>query len=182
MKYYRLLDDLEIKKRWFIGELENIDWDFWQYIRAKPLDEIPTKPMPIEMQEKGIPLDFTYAAFELPIVNKITKELFSINDVNFYLVINKLFKEEYYLMHILHQVDCVDEKKSTFDKFEENDPIRPDLAGQYKTIYKLKLKKDIKFNHDIFRVKNYDTAIIISEKIKNKFEELNLIGVEFQEV
>lgn len=182
MKYYQLLDDLEIDNRWFIGELENIEWDFWQYVKAKPLDTIPTKSMPIEMQEKGTPLDFTYSAFEIPIVNQKIKELFSEKDVNFYPVTNKVFKEDYFLMHILNEVECVDEQNSTFDKYEKDDPIRPDKAGQYKTIYKLKIKKDISYKYDIFRVKYFNVDVIVSERIKNQFEELNLIGVKFKEV
>ena len=182
MKYYRLLDNLEIDDRWFIGELENIEWDFWQYLYAKPLDEKPNKPIAIELQEKGSSLDFTYAAFEIPIVNQKVKELFSEKDVNFYPVANKAFKENYFLMHILNEVECVDEENSTFDKFEENDPVRPDKAGSYSVVYKLKIRKDIEYKNEIFRIRHYDVAVIVSERIKSEFEKLDLKGVVFEEV
>ena len=63
MNYYRLIDNLEINSRWFIGELEGIDWDFWQFLFAKPLIRETTKPISISLQEKGTSMDFTYAAF-----------------------------------------------------------------------------------------------------------------------
>jgi hypothetical protein len=182
MKYYRLLDDLSVKGRWFLGEIEDQDVDFWQYLYGKPLKQKPKDKLNIAVNESGNPLDFTYASFEIPIVNEKGKSVFNKNDVNFYQIANNSFNENYYLGHVLNELECVDEENSTFDKFELNDKIRPDKAGQYKTIYKLKLNPNVVYPNEIFRIKNYSVALIVSENIKRKFEELKLKGVKFEEV
>lgn len=120
------------------------------------------------MREKGIPLDFTMADFELLIVNEKTTALFNTEDVQLFEVkIEKFYsKEKYFLMTTRNENDCVDEEKSIFDTWEINNPIWPDLAGQYKTFYKLAVRKELNTSCEIFRIKKYHSIIIINENLK----------------
>jgi hypothetical protein len=38
---------------------------------------------------------------------------------------------DYFVMIIETQIDCIDEIRSELDRFQENDPVRSDLAGEY---------------------------------------------------
>jgi hypothetical protein len=73
---------------------------------------------------------------------------------------------------------CLDEKRSIFQKFETNDEIRPDLAGDYKAVNPLFIDPD-KVNRSIFRLDKYDIVIIVSEHVKNKLEKVELSGLKF---
>ncbi|MBE2898413.1 hypothetical protein HPC37_06230 [Pasteurellaceae bacterium 20609_3] len=84
-------------------------------------------------------------------------------------------------MVIHNEIDCVDEERSEFTKFEEDDPVRPDLAGEYDGFYKLKLDYS-RINKELFRLGKFSIAIIISERLKKLLMENNITGIEFTEV
>ena len=93
-----------------------------------------------------------------------------------------LIIDSYYLAVTKKGVDCVDESKSLFDKWKEDDSVRPDKAGEYKTIYKLMIDPEKIQGAHFFRIKKYDVAIIISEKLKHKMEEKHIKGIKFKKV
>ncbi len=179
MKYYRLNDNVEYKGRWFLGNVEGVKsvWDFFNTSKV-----IYNDPLKVAIDHFGLPLDFTFAAFDTLIVNEKTKVLFKEEDVFFYpILLGDLVAEKYYVMQIRNKLDCVDEEKSTFDKWEEGNDIRPDKAGEYMTIYNLKLKKQ-HYSNEIFRVKDYGVAIIVSGTLKESLEQNKISGVLFKEV
>ncbi|MFM7858616.1 MAG: hypothetical protein ACKO96_43530, partial [Flammeovirgaceae bacterium] len=81
------------------------------------------------------PLDFTFADFELLILNQKVSNLLLKNEVqSIPIKINGYTSEKpHFLTTILNGIDCVDEEKSVFDKWESGNDIRPDKAGHYKT-------------------------------------------------
>jgi hypothetical protein len=186
MKYFRILDDLYQTNRWFLGEV-NFDhpFEFWHYVAAGEIKKKIKEDLIISMREKGSPLDFTMADFELLIVNKKTADLFRKEDVQLISVKIQQFesKEQYFILVIKKEFECVDESNSEFLKFAINDPIRPDRAGHYRRITKLiidesKIEKDV----EIFRLKKFDVAVIINENLKRKLESNNTKGIKFREV
>ncbi|RFZ84317.1 hypothetical protein DYU05_01440 [Mucilaginibacter terrenus] len=161
------------------------EWEFWKYVSPGRVD-IPQKELFITTRKKGIPLDFTIADFELLIVNDKVKDLISEEEVQFIPV--KLeaqpdVKLNYSLMVINNEIECVDENKSVFMKWEKDDLVRPDLAGEYEFFEKLVLDPDnIPQQAHIFRLKNYHISIVISEKLKLLFEESNVSGIKYQKL
>jgi hypothetical protein len=91
-------------------------------------------------------------------------------------------KQDLFLIQIKNIVECVDESKSIFKKFHKNHPVRPDMAGTYEYFEKLVIDKSKTKGHHIFRIKNYEIWVIVSEKIKNEFNRLNIQGAKFVEV
>jgi len=184
MKHYRLLDELYIPlNRWFLGKINFDDkWDFWKYVTVGEVT-VPKKELFVNIRQNGHPLDFTMADFELLIVNKRTATLFDSNDVQLFPVRiqNLPSKDTYFLMTLKNEHDCVDEKLSVFDKYQMDDPIRPDKAGEYKTIYKLVVRNDFKAANSIFRIKGYNGAIIISEELKDKLSNSKISGIKYQD-
>lgn len=187
MDYYEILDELYIpKKRWFLGSI-NFDgeWDFWKYVSPGKLD-IPQKELFVTTRKKGLPLDFTMADFELPIINEKVKNLINQEELQFIpvkLEADPNSKINYYLMVVNKEVECVDESKSVFVKWLKNDPIRPDKTGEYKSFEKLILNPvDIPKEANIFRLKKYDLVIVISEKLKRLLEENKVSGVQYKKI
>ncbi|MBN8652638.1 MAG: hypothetical protein J0L67_14495 [Cytophagales bacterium] len=185
MQYFKLIDDLDNPPgRWFLGELNFDDeWDFWKYISVGRVD-VPKKDLFVSLRKDGFPIDFTFADFELMILNEKAANLMSKDDVQFIPVaVNGCTSgNPYYLTTIINEIDCVDEEKSVFDRWELDNDIRPDKAGQYKTFYKLFVNQDKCEGSQIFRLKNYNSVIIVNESLKREFERNNLSGVKFQKV
>ncbi|MCW9715921.1 Imm43 family immunity protein [Avibacterium sp. 21-594] len=179
MKYYRLLDDIDYPNRWYLGGIHSID--NWKLINA----EIHETNLIIRLIQDGEELDYTtMVPFNVPIVSEDFKVLIeNTNGLSFIPVKieNKKTIKKYFAMVIHNEIDCVDENRSEFTKFEKDDPIRPDLAGEYDSFYKLKLDYS-KINKALFRLGKFSVAIIISESIKKEIIKNALTGAEFKEV
>lgn len=129
----------------------------------------------------GIPVisnDIKVALSGLPDLNKPYANVV-IEPVNFE---DKIASKDYFVMIIETQLDCIDEEKSIFQKFEVNDPVRPDRAGEYRSFLSLVIDPTKTGEHHIFRLKNYLQAIIVSEEVKQRIENANVIGASFQSV
>jgi hypothetical protein len=70
------------------------------------------------------------------------------------------------ILNVLRSLECMDEEASEFDRFTLTGS-RPDLAGQYKTFYKLRLHPAVvPEDAHIFRVARYEVAMIVSPAMK----------------
>lgn len=188
MRYYRLMDELfEPEHRWFLNGLKVSDEDkisFWEFLTPSPIELATTESLTIKVREKGISLDFTFADFEIIIVNERTASLLRDEDCQLLPIeidgINN--GHSYFVVIILNSIDCLDEERSRFEKWEQGNPIRPDLAGNYKSIYKLFIDGTKIMNNEIFRLGKYDNVIVINDYLKNKFERAGISGIKFREV
>jgi hypothetical protein len=181
MKYYRLKDDINHPNRWYLGDVKGLD--NWELISS---DFKADTTYEIEVTQCGGEMDFTQTnAYAIPIVSEeVKKSLECYEELNFVSlkIVNKDCSQKYFAMIILESVKCVDESKSEFQKFEDNDPVRPDKAGEYRGFIKLWLNTERIIGVNVFRLKKFETAIIVSEVIKDRLEKLGLIGMRFYSV
>jgi hypothetical protein len=184
MKYYRVLNDLHIEDRWFLGEVNFDDeWDFWQYV-SPGVALVPDKELVVSVTEEGKSLDFNMADFELLIINEKVASLLNKEEVQLIPIkVDKLkSKVPYFLMVVKNAIDCVDEEKSQFMKWEPGNKIRPDKVGEYENFMKLVINPSKVGSTNIFRIKGFDVAVIISQSLKESLEKNNIKGVRFKEV
>ncbi|WP_419811863.1 imm11 family protein [Bacterioplanoides sp.] len=198
MKYFLLQDGMWLPKeadRWKLGrlsfEIESKLWEYEQNISAGRLSGL-NSPIDITVAIPGKPKDFNFVmgAKEPPVVSARFKEtVLSATEseirqsVHFHPVtINvPVVEDDFYLMLIPGRCDAVDEERSEFIKFTEDDPVRPDLAGQYKVFNNLIINPD-KAAHCIFRLEYAETQIIINEPFRVLLLENNLTGININPV
>jgi len=182
MKYYRILDDLDVPNRWLLGEINFQSMqEMWNYTRSGEV--FPSQnELVVNIKKKGSPIDFTFADFDVIIINEKLSKLLNLNEVQ--LIPIKIDRNEnnHFLMVTKLEFDCVDEQNSEFLKYEIDDIARPDLVGDYRNFFKLIIDPILVNESNIFRVKKYDVAIIVSEKLKNVFEKNYIRGIKFKEV
>ncbi|MGR0139804.1 MULTISPECIES: imm11 family protein [Pseudomonas] len=85
-------------------------------------------------------------------------------------------------MIIETQIDCVDEKRSRYKKFEVDDPVRPDMAGNHRAFYNFVVDPGRGRSSHIFRLKKYLGAVILSEEVKRRLMAAGVVGVLFGSV
>lgn len=179
MKYFRLLDDLNIPNRWFLSSFHlNDSFNIWGFTKAGPT----TKDYDgLCIGVSGdIALDFTFADFAVPVINDRTAYFLPNSEIQLIKVkANKL--NNLNVLILLHELDCLDEEKSIFKKFDENSS-RPDLVGHYRAIYKLFLDKEKCLGYSIFKIKGFVPGIIVSEEVKDLFINNYVRGVLFEEI
>jgi hypothetical protein len=156
----------------------------WKFLSPAKVEVPDLEKLKISVREEGRALDFTFADFEVLVVNE--KVAFFLNDEECQLIpveidgVNN--KHSYFVAVLLNSVDCLDESRSNFEKWQADDPVRPDLAGEYKSIYKLFVDARKIGGNTIFRLGKSDNIIIVSEKFKKQFEKNAISGVRFRDV
>jgi hypothetical protein len=180
MHYFTVTDDINLKDRWYLGDI-NIE-DNWLFTYGKPLNTPDFDNLQVEIDKWGQELDFTLTdAYGVPIISeKLADQLFEFGDfIQLIPVSIARAKSNYYILVLKFSIDCVDEGKSEFEKFEEGNDIRPDKAGEYEVINVLKLDAS-RINAPIFRISKYDIQMVMSEEIKLKLEQSNITGCRFK--
>jgi hypothetical protein len=84
--------------------------------------------------------------------------------------------EPFLVMNVLDEVACLDESRSKFAKWEPGNAERPDKAGEYRSVYELFVDPRLAAGHDVFRIKGWRVALIVSEKIKDIIEEHDAVA------
>lgn len=180
MDYYRLNTDIGFPKRWYLGDINNVD-DDWAFMKGKPVNEKKFKNLIVKITKKGASMDFTEtSAFIAPIVSEKFAECLSEYKDEVQLIPVKVPDaiEQYFIMVVKNKIDCVDESRSIFAKFKEGNDIRPDLAGEYSEIGVLKINTTV-VDKAIFRLDKFNVYIIINGDVKIKLEKAKVKGVRF---
>lgn len=198
MKYFLLQDGMWLPNeadRWKLDklpfEIESKLWLFEQNISAGRSSGL-NSPIDITVAIPGKPKDFNFVmgSKEPPVVSARFKEVVLnaaeaeiSQSVHFHPVTinDPAVEDDFYLLLIPGRCNAVDEEKSEFMKFTENDPVRPDLAGRYDTFTNL-IVNPKKATHCIFRLENAERRIIINEPFRALLLENNLTGININPV
>jgi hypothetical protein len=148
----------------------------------KTVDVVP--PLRVSLQREGMPLDFTYAYGDMPVVTSRTANLLAkiaAADIQRFPVIVEGQKDSYEIINIISVLDCIDLPNSDIEWFSEEDGI-PEQVGKVCSFNKLVIDPDRVGNHHMFRLQQSKLEIFISDKLKNVFEEEKVKGVQFRKV
>lgn len=151
---------------------------------GKSLDPEQYKDLEVEIDQEGRSMDLTLTDGRLtPIVSERFVQCLSefMDDVQLFPAKVPGTTEKYYILVIKNAIDCVDEEKSDFEKFEPGNKIRPDLAGEYRAMRVIKVDPP-RIDRHIFRIAKYEVAAIVSGKVKDRLESAQLRGVKFKPV
>lgn len=187
MRYYRLNDDVNLENRWFLKSLNLVDEkkiSVWEFTKPAKIVLPENEEIEIGIREDGLPLDFTFADFSVLIINEKVAAILPEDECQLLPLKIKGVKNKhiYFIAIIQKSIDCLDEKRSVFEKWKDDDPIRPDLAGQYKGIYKLFVDSNKISKTKIFRLGKSTNMIIVNEDIKKACELNKISGITFQDV
>jgi len=184
-KFFKIQDDVEVPGRWWLGsprDSQGNEVNPDSFTVALSLGVM--SPLTIPLKYQGIPLDFTFGAFEMPVLNSRTLRLleeFAAGAFQSFTVSIENHAGDYAAVNFLEMRKCLDEAQSEFIKWTRNDH-RSDKAGQYRQITKLRIDPRLVENCDVFRLWGWDTTLIISERIQRAFVEHKISGVCFIEV
>lgn len=127
-------------------------------------------------KNRGNILHFIDNLFSLPIVSEVIVEILKghcVNEIEYFPVkVNMKTNLNYFFINILNNVSAIDYDKSQYVE------LAPDTKV-LEEINKLVLDDTQVANRHVFRLNGFKLVIFISEKLKNKLEELNLQELEF---
>src|ERR1043165_534973 len=143
MKFYRIENNLSIEGRWFLqGPVtrSGLEVDPRRFITAEPFS---TKdPLRVPLRQKGTPLEFTFADFDMPVVSPEVGTIFSSlcgSDVQRIPASVDGRAENVEILNVLCKRPCLDESRSqSITRWTENDG-RPDKVGQLRMVIGLRI-------------------------------------------
>ena len=180
MKYYRILEIAKIPDRWGLEDI-NVD-DDEIFAVGQPVEVSNFKKLQVETHLDGVALDYSETISRgVPIVSEKFADILYEYGQDIQLLPIKVvgYTGRYYVLVVTNGLDCIDERRSEYEKYRKGNKIRPDLAGEYKIINVLKIDPK-KVDRSIFRLKKYTLPVIVSEEVKTKLENSSLTGFQFK--
>ena len=183
MKYFDLVDDMSSIRRWHIGEVFMADGSEPDLLDGGRLEHLG--PLRADVHYIGRVLDYCRTSFGVPIATIVLADTISSivgPDVQC-IPITISGQAGMMVLNALRFIPCIDEEHSEFEKFTIDDPVRPDLAGQYRTVPKIVLQRNaIPPDAHFFRIKDWEIALIVSETVKDAMERVGCNGAKFIEL
>ena len=184
-KFFQMHDNVDLTGRWWLGSLnagvEN-GMEPYDFLVGRRL--AIRGPATISIRREGVPLDFTFADFDLPVANQRVALILRRLCHSDYQEIDSNVEgrtERYSVINVLNSVSCVDESRTRFVKWGPNDG-RPEKVGKYRQIVNLHIDPNAVEGHKMFRVAGWQIALVIDEEIKSAMTDANVTGVIFTPV
>ncbi|RYZ15592.1 MAG: hypothetical protein EOO70_06475 [Myxococcaceae bacterium] len=89
---------------------------------------------------------------------------------------------QYLVVNATRVVDAIDEARCREVHHHDEDDPSPFYEGEYRWIYGLRIAPSKTEGAQVFRLKKFKTAFIVSEDIKNALEGVGNLGVSFERV
>ena len=180
--FFRLMDDVHIPQRWHLGEVIERGGAPVELGSGTPIRV--AEPLTLEIDLPGKELDFCMTSFAVPVAKKVLGTAIveiAGNDLQRFPVIIDS-RQDYEVLNSVRIVKCLDEGRSEFIKWTHRDH-RPDLAGQYRMVSKLRIDLGrVPPDSHFFRIDGWLIALIVSGELRQEMEEAGCLGAIFQEV
>ncbi len=186
IRYYKLTDDIAHPNRWELGKLHDARGEeLWPapLMRGEPIHLGGRMTLPVKRM--GTALDFSHAAFGIPIVHVRIAECFmhlATDCVQLFPVDIEGHAEQYVLLNVTRTVKCIDDHASEEVRYWRPEDERPEKTGQYRAVYGMRLDPAKIGDAKLFRPWGWTVALIVSEEVKQALEDLKATGVNFKEV
>jgi len=88
--------------------------------------------------------------------------------------------ERYFVVNAIKVVDAIDEPRCREVQHYDEEAPPPEYEGEYRWIYGLRIDPAKTEGAQVFRLKKFKTAFIVSEEVKNALERVGNLGVSFE--
>lgn len=164
-------------------ELENGEWwDVWAYSRGQPAQP---PPYPFTVFAPGPKSELNIMTFGIYLVSQRVADVIerlAHDEIQLIPATLEGDPDRWLILNTLSIVDCIDYQRSIIDSYYPDDFHDPAKAGKPRGIVKLVIDPEKVGDHQIFRVKKWNVAMIVTEHLKTLLEESWAIGLRFEEV
>lgn len=183
-KYFEIRpDDEKYPLQWFLDEpltVDDFEIDARAFVRGRPY--VGTRPARVPVGNPGTELAFSFGAFDMPVVlSEVADTVRRIanDDVECFPVQIPGSTKSYVVLNAVVSLDCLDESRSELTRWTSADH-RPDRLGEIHMISKIRIDPVRAEGHQVFRIKGWPIALLVTEKIKNALESFPNLGVTFR--
>ncbi len=183
--YYRMQADSDFPVRWFPGEpLDRFGREIDARDFTNGVPYIGAEPRHIPLDVSGPAPKFTLAAFDMPVVAcelaQAMEKLAPAAIERFPVTIGDGI-DGFEVINVVGIVDCVDESRTEVMKWTDRDG-RPDKVGKYRMLTNLSIDPTRARDKHIFRIDDWEIALIVSEEMKSVMQQFEQLGIVFSSV
>lgn len=161
---------------WFLGLPKNSDGkelEPWDFVTGKPFAG-RDGPFTAPIKETGTRAAISFGAFDILYASGIMADrllqVVGADEIQLIPVAISGVDDGFSIINVLQRIKCVDEEKSVFEKWLPGNSARPDKAGEYKMIEKLRVEPVLAQGRHIFRLWGWSQAVVVSERVKEVVE------------
>nr|WP_242544290.1 DUF1629 domain-containing protein [Corallococcus sp. NCSPR001] len=129
---------------------------------------------------------FDFSVIEAaPIVSEAVANVFRTlapGDVQLFPVSIEGEADPYFVVNATKVIDCIDEARCREVHHYDEGDHPPGLEGEYNWIYGLRIAPSKTGGAQVFRLKKFKVAFIVSEAVKDALEAVGNLGVSFERV
>lgn len=156
----------------------------WMFADGRVLPDLG--PLKARIAHPGRRRAFDFSVIEAaPIVSEAAANVFRTlapNDIQLFEVSIEGVPERYFVVNATKVVDAIDEARCReVHHYDEDDPASGH-EGEYNWIYGLRIDPSKTEGAQVFRLKKFKIAFIVSEEVKNALERVGNLGVSFERV
>ncbi|MCP3136717.1 imm11 family protein [Pyxidicoccus xibeiensis] len=186
-RYFDLADDMTIPGRWSLDEPTDpgnreLD-DPWMFRVGETIPD--PGPLRIQRNRPGKPLDFTIAAFGIPVVHDRVAAVFAElapRDIQLFPVEVQDQSEQFHILVATQLIRCIDDAACKEVELWTPEDGRPEKTGKYRDVWGMRIDPSKVGDAKVFRTWGWSIALIVSEEIKDALERIGATGVSFTEV
>jgi hypothetical protein len=133
----------------------------------------------------GTPLDYSHAAFSIPVVHGRVATLLTRlapDDVQLIPVEVENQREAYFILNAIRTVQCIDDQASEEVRRWLPEDGRPEKLGMYRSVYGMRIDSARVGAARVFRTWGWTVALVVSEDIKDALEHAGITGTRFKDV
>jgi hypothetical protein len=185
-KYYDLMDDRRSQTRWHLGsplDEQGQELDPWQFFKGCFLKPGCVPRFPLDVP--GEPLDFSWAAFSIPVVHERFVQIFQrlhAQDVQFIPAQVEGHPGPYFILNTLRTIPCIDDARCAEVQYWRPEDGQPEKVGRYRYVHDLRIDPSKVGDARVFRTWGWSLPLILSEDLKQAIEAEGLTGTLFAEV
>jgi hypothetical protein len=185
-KYYELLDDRYHSGRWHLSspvDEHGQKINPWQFDEGRWLEPQGTIRFPV--RPDGVELDFSWAAFSIPVVTLRLVQLFErlgVQEVQFLPVQVEGHTGPYFILNSLRTLRCIDDARCKEVQYFKLEDGQPEKVGEYRFVRGMRIDPTKVEGARVFRPWGWTEALIVSEDLKQALEQEGLTGTRFIEV
>jgi len=185
-RYYELLDDRYHPGRWHLRspvdehgkKINPWQFDAGRWLEPQGIIRFPVKP-------DGVELDFSWAAFSIPVVSSRFVRLFErlgLQEVQFLPVQVENHPGPWFILNTLRVIRCIDEARCEAVRHWKPEHGEPEKVGQYRSVAGLRIDPTKAEGARVFRPWGWVLALLVSEDVKDALEREHITGTRFTEV
>ncbi len=179
--YYRITWDPDFPKPWWLGEVECETTEIDCRIFTEGVQQDVVGPLRIRIREAGGALQFTFSAFDVPVVTQEVGDIFAryAPDAIQRIPINVAeITGKYEVLNVTQTCDVLDLVRGKYVWWRPGDH-RADLVGTLRRVYKMVFRPEIQPPPHAFRIKGWEIALVVSQTLMEALGGANLRGVKF---